>query len=320
MHPLKIIFAGTPSFAAEHLHAILDSSHRVVAVYTQPDRPSGRGKKRLPSPVKVVATKQGIPVKQPLSLKGESAQLEMTELDADLLVVVAYGLILPESILQVPRYGCINVHASLLPRWRGAAPIERAIIAGDKETGITIMQMDEGLDTGDMLLKRPVVIEKTDTRVSLQNKLVTKGTEALRTVLDDFFEFQSKAKSQDNALSTYASKVAKDEALISWDSEAMHICRQIRAGIGRNPAYSFIDKSRVRLLEGVVSSTELNGLPGTIAGLGNNGMTIICGRGSITITKIQMPGKNPVRVQDMLNSSQSLFTTGKRLTKSESAD
>ena len=159
MQPLNIVFAGTPAFAAKHLQAILKSPHRVLAVYTQPDRRSGRGKKLSPSPVKVVASEHGLPIQQPSSLKGELAQTALADLVADLLVVVAYGLILPESILQTPKHGCINVHASLLPRWRGAAPIERALLAGDKETGVTIMQMDKGLDTGDMLAKNSVSIE-----------------------------------------------------------------------------------------------------------------------------------------------------------------
>jgi len=177
MQPLDIVFAGTPEFAASHLDSLLGGNHRVIAVYTQPDRKAGRGKKLLASPVKVLAEKHGIPVKQPASLKEPSAQEEFRALKADLLLVVAYGLILPQAILEIPRLGCINVHASLLPRWRGAAPIERSLLAGDQETGVTIMQMDAGLDTGDMLRRSAVPIEASDNRETLEQKLAAAGIE-----------------------------------------------------------------------------------------------------------------------------------------------
>ncbi len=320
MQPLKLVFAGTPVFAARHLVAILNSPHRILAVYTQPDRRSGRGKKLSPSPVKIVANEHHIPVKQPPSLKGELAQKELADLNVDLMVVVAYGLILPESILQTPKYGCINVHASLLPRWRGAAPVERAILAGDKETGVTIMQMDAGLDTGDMLAKIAVTIEESDTRVNVEDKLAEAGIKALVTMLDNFVEEQSKATPQDNSVSTYAQKVSKEEAKIDWHNDADAICRQLRAGIGRYPAYSFIDDVRVRFLHGRPSDSHQSGSPGTILGLSKSGLIIACGNGSVTISSLQLPGKNPVTTEDLLNSNQAVFKAGAQFSSIEAND
>ena len=216
MQELQICFAGTPAFAARHLQAILNSSHQVVAVFTQPDRPSGRGKVLSPGPVKQLALDNSVLVLQPKSLKSLEQQEILVGLGADLLVVVAYGLILPEPILQIPKLGCINVHASLLPRWRGAAPIERAILAGDKETGITIMQMDEGLDTGDMIHKTTVPIEANDGRPQLEEKLAKAGVEGLLHVLDNFSRLAPMAEKQDDTCSSYAHKVEKSEALIDW--------------------------------------------------------------------------------------------------------
>jgi methionyl-tRNA formyltransferase len=313
MPPLKLVFAGTPEFAARHLASLLGGPHAVLAVYTQPDRPAGRGKKLVPSPVKSLAEARSIPVRQPVSLKTPEAQQGLRDLEPDLLVVVAYGLILPPAILQIPRLGCINVHASLLPRWRGAAPIERALLAGDSETGITIMQMDAGLDTGDMLLRRAVPIEATDTRVSLEQKLIEAGAEALPYALDNITALQDKAEPQQDHLSTYAAKLDKSEALIDWHGPASQIDRQIRAGIGRQPAYCFVGDTRLRLLEARPESGGQTAAPGEITSLSQEGMRVSCGEGRLLVSIVQLPGKNPVSIRDLLNARQQLLQPGTRL-------
>lgn len=316
---LKVVFAGTPEFAARHLRALLDSGQQVIAVYTQPDRPSGRGKQLLPSPVKELAVARGIPVLQPASLKGDGPRHELAGLDPDVMVVVAYGLILPASILQTPRLGCINVHASLLPRWRGAAPVERALLAGDSHTGITIMQMDAGLDTGPMLHRVTVPISGTDTRVSLEQKLAEAGAAALVYAIDRLEELRACAEPQDNSRSTYASKVDKQEALIDWNQGAGHICRQVRAGIGRYPAYSHMGGTRVRILSAQPETAGPGAPPGTIIELSRGGMLVACGDGCIRVAQVQLPGKNPVALQDLLNSRQDLLYPGGRFTNAEAA-
>ncbi|MEH6467663.1 MAG: methionyl-tRNA formyltransferase, partial [Porticoccus sp.] len=227
---MHIVFAGTPEFAAHHLQALLDDDHhKIVAVYTQPDRPAGRGKKLTASPVKVLAQAHGLTVNQPVSLKEAEQQKILRDLNADIMVVVAYGLLLPKAILDTPHLGCINVHASLLPRWRGAAPIQRAIEAGDKETGVTIMQMDIGLDTGDMLLKAHCPITETDTGGSLHDKLASIGPPALLKTLLELEEGSAVAEKQDDELSNYAPKISKDEALVDWSQSAKIIARKVRA-------------------------------------------------------------------------------------------
>lgn len=309
MQPLDIVFAGTPEFAARHLESLLAGNHRVLAVYTQPDRKAGRGKKLLASPVKRVAESRGIPVKQPASLKRDAAQDEMRTFKADLLIVVAYGLILPETILEIPRLGCINVHASLLPRWRGAAPIERAILAGDDETGITIMQMDAGLDTGDMLWRVPVPIEQDDTRETLEKKLTRAGIDALTYVVDHIEEVQGNAEPQDDRSSSYADKLSKEEALIQWQNDATWIDRQVRAGIGRNPAFCFAGDARMRILTSSVMP-EKSGSPGQVISFDKEGLLVGCGQGSLLITRLQLPGKNPVSIRDLLNSKPDFLQPG----------
>ncbi len=322
MQPLDIVFAGTPDFAASHLETILGGPHRLVAVYTQPDRKAGRGKKLLASPVKILAQAHDIPVRQPATLRATEAQEEFEALQADLLLVVAYGLILPQAILDAPRLGCINVHASLLPRWRGAAPIERALLAGDPETGVTLMQMDAGLDTGDMLLRRPVSIEPTDTRVTLERKLAAAGTAALTYALDHIEDLQGSAERQNDESSTYASKLEKEEAAIAWQSDASFIDRQIRAGIGRNPAYCFVDdgliKERMRILAAVpVSGGESS--PGKIVSRSKDGLLVSCGKGCLLVTQVQLPGKNPVAIGDLLNSRPGFFEPGSSLDSAASS-
>ena len=311
--PLDIVFAGTPEFAASHLQALLDGNHRVVAVYTQPDRKAGRGKKLAASPVKRLAQQHGINVNQPSTLKSQACQDELRDLKADLLIVVAYGLILPEAVLEIPRLGCINVHASLVPRWRGAAPIERALLAGDQESGVTIMQMDAGLDTGNMLLTSTVAIEADDTRVSLEQKLTAAGTRALVYALDHIEELQARATPQDEEESSYAAKLQKEEALIQWQNDASFIDRQIRAGIGRNPAYCFKEGLRMRVLTASLLP-DITGSAGEILTANKKGVVVGCGRGALLIEQIQLPGKNPLAIRDLLNARPDFFKPGTFLT------
>lgn len=314
MDKLKICFAGTPAFAAAQLQALLDAGHQVIAVYTQPDRPAGRGKKLQASPVKQLALKNNLPVFQPTSLRSSEEAEALASLEADLLIVVAYGLILPESILTTPRLGCLNVHASLLPRWRGAAPIERALLAGDKVTGVTIMQMDEGLDTGAMLDTESVEILDTDNRIDVENKLQIAGQTALLRTLQNLESYQSNATIQDDADSCYAAKLDKSEALLDWDSDAATIDRQIRAGIGRNPAYTFLGDQRLRILEGSVSLEAYDAQPGQIVNSDRKSFTVRCNPGAVEVTRVQLPGKNPASVSDINNSRPEMFAMQKMFT------
>lgn len=321
MEPLRIVFAGTPAFAAAHLQALLASGHELVAVYTQPDRPAGRGKQLQASPVKQLAEARQLPLVQAQSLSGEAEQARLAGFGADLMVVVAYGLLLPPSILATPRFGCINVHASLLPRWRGAAPIERALLAGDRETGITIMQMDAGLDTGDMLYQSRLPITADMDRITLETALTELGCQALIHSLAHFHALRLQAQRQDDSLSTYAAKLKKSEALIDWSQAAALIERQVRAGIGRHPAYSFFNGERLRVLQAQaqpLASTSAEPPPvGSILAISRLGLEVACADSVLLIQQIQLAGKNPVRIQDLLNSNTALFSVATRF---QSAD
>ena len=308
MKNLRICFAGTPAFAAAHLLALLKAGHHVVAVYTQPDRPAGRGKKLQASPVKKIALENMLPVFQPSSLRPLQESESLALLNCDLMVVVAYGLLLPKAILDVPRLGCLNVHASLLPRWRGAAPIERALLAGDKVSGVTIMQMDEGLDTGAMLNKESVQISATDNRVNLEERLQIAGQAALIRTLGDLEKYQSEATVQNDEDSNYAAKLEKSEAFIDWRLSASEIDRQIRAGIGRNPAYTVLNDQRLRILKGTVSVESYNATPGQIVESEKSHFTVSCGSGALDIQRVQLPGKSPATVKDISNSRPELFS------------
>ena len=308
MKNLRICFAGTPAFAAAHLLALLKAGHHVVAVYTQPDRPAGRGKKLQASPVKKIALENMLPVFQPSSLRPLQETESLALLNCDLMVVVAYGLLLPKAILDVPRLGCLNVHASLLPRWRGAAPIERALLAGDKVSGVTIMQMDEGLDTGAMLNKESVQISATDNRVNLEERLQIAGQAALIRTLGDLEKYQSEATVQNDEDSNYAAKLEKSEAFIDWRLSASEIDRQIRAGIGRNPAYTVLNDQRLRILKGTVSVESYNAKPGQIVESEKSHFTVSCGSGALDIQRVQLPGKSPATVKDISNSRPELFS------------
>ncbi|WP_370314286.1 methionyl-tRNA formyltransferase [Thalassolituus sp.] len=304
---LRIIFAGTPDFAAVHLQALVDSDHEIVAVYSQPDRPAGRGKKLQPSPVKQVALDHDIPVYQPQNFKDPADVEQLRALNADVMVVVAYGLILPSSVLEAPKHGCLNVHASLLPRWRGAAPIQRCIEAGDMVTGITIMQMDIGLDTGDMLSKVTTGISLDDTGGSLHDRLASMGPAALLGTLADVESGSLTPEAQNDAAACYAHKLTKEEALIDWTQDADVLARRIRAFNPFPMAYTLLGDERIRvhLAEPVVKATQL--APGTIAHVDTDGIEVACGEGVLRLTRIQLAGKKPMAVADIINGQPKLF-------------
>lgn len=307
---LKIVFAGTPEFAAHHLKALLDSEHQLQAVYTQPDRPAGRGKKLHASPVKQLAQEAGVRVFQPGSLKDATAQQQLAELGADVMIVVAYGLILPQAVLDIPRLGCLNVHASLLPRWRGAAPIQRAIEAGDQATGITIMQMDAGLDTGDMLATVSCPITATTTAASLHDELAGMGAPLLLSVLADLPDHQGKARRQEDAQATYASKILKPEAEIDWSRDAQSLDRAVRA---LNPfpiCFSTLGGERVKVWQASLASIKrMPGAAGTILQADSQGIVVNCGSGQLRLERLQLPGGKPLSVQQILNARSAQFAT-----------
>ncbi len=306
---LRIIFAGTPDFAACHLRSLLASGHQVVAVYTQPDRPAGRGRQLSPSPVKQLATEHQLPVYQPESLKTEQAKAELATINADLMVVVAYGLLLPKAVLDTPRLGCINVHASLLPRWRGAAPIQRAIEAGDSETGVTIMQMDEGLDTGDMLLKASCPIAADDTAGSLHDRLAELGMPALKQTLDQLAAGTATPQAQDNKHSNYARKISKPELLIDWSEPALAIERKVRAFNPFPITYTMLGKDRIKIWK-AHTQAGCSADPGTICQADKQGIVIGCGKNSLCVTQLQLPGGKALDVAAVMNSKAELFSVG----------
>ena len=307
---LRIIFAGTPDFAARHLDALLSSQHQVVGVFTQPDRPAGRGKKLMPSPVKVLATEKNIPVFQPASLRPAENQELVSDLNADVMVVVAYGLILPKAVLDMPRMGCINVHGSLLPRWRGAAPIQRSLWAGDAETGVTIMQMDVGLDTGDMLFKLACPIEATDTSASLYDKLANLGPQGLLETLDQLATGCAKPEIQNEDLVTYAEKLSKEEARIDWTLSAVQLERCIRAFNPWPMSWLEIDEQPVKVWQASVINHPANAAPGTILESNKQGIQVATGEGILNLESLQPAGKKAMKAQDLLNSRSEWFKPG----------
>lgn len=308
--PLKIIFAGTPDFAAKHLQALLDSSHQVVAVFTQPDKPAGRGNKITASPVKQLALQHHIPVYQPATLKELTNQQMIAELNADIMIVVAYGLILPQAVLDMPKLGCINVHGSLLPKWRGAAPIQRACWAGDKETGVTIMQMDAGLDSGDMLYKQKCMIEEHDTSASLYDKLAQLGPEALLKALTLIIEKKIHPEKQDQSQVTYAAKLSKQEAKLDWHLPAEQLERCIRAFNPWPISYFEINGAPVKVWQANVILKACKQEPGTIIQADKHGIQVATSAGILNITQLQPSGKKVMSAQDILNSRKAWFTVG----------
>ncbi|MBC8954786.1 methionyl-tRNA formyltransferase [Xenorhabdus sp. PB62.4] len=323
---LRIIFAGTPDFAARHLTALLSSQHQVVGVLTRPDKPAGRGKKLTPSPVKVLAEEHGIPVFQPTTLRTEESQQWVIEQQADIMIVVAYGLILPQTVLDIPRLGCLNVHGSLLPSWRGAAPIQRSIWAGDQETGVTIMQMDAGLDTGDMLLKAICPIKNEDTSASLYEKLANIGPEALLDTLNLITSGKCQPEAQDSSLATYAEKLSKDEAKVNWNLSAIQLERCIRAFNPWPMSFFLIDDHPIKIWQAdviaeqtiqtpgtIISADKTIQTPGTIISADKKGIQIATADGILNIIQLQPPGKKAMSAADLLNSKREWFTPGNKI-------
>ncbi|PID46109.1 MAG: methionyl-tRNA formyltransferase [Proteobacteria bacterium] len=299
---MRVVYAGTPDFAVPALQSLIDTAHDVVAVYTQPDRPAGRGRKLKPSPVKQLAVDTGITVEQPDNFKSAEVVEQLKSYEADVMVVAAYGLILPQAVLDIPRYGCLNIHGSLLPRWRGAAPIQRAIQSGDAETGVTIMQMAAGLDTGDILLKTHYPISKNDTGQTVHDALANDGAHALLEVLAMLQAGTLQPQEQDEAEACYAEKLSKAEAEIDWHSSATHIDRMIRAFNPWPVAFTKKDGQAMRLfMSEVVAGKSSSAAPGTVLGEDKNGIQIACGDGVIAVTRLQLPGGKALSVSEFLN-------------------
>jgi methionyl-tRNA formyltransferase len=288
---MKIIYAGTPDFAVPALESLVQSEHEVIAVYTQPDRPAGRGRKLQQSPVKQCALSRDIPVYQPHTLK-ESVDVErFVELEADLMIVAAYGLILPVSILNAPRLGCINIHGSILPRWRGAAPIQRAILADDSSTGVTIMQMDSGLDTGGMISKQVLSIDPSWTSFDLHEQLKQLGAELLINTLPIIESGQIQPEPQNESLANYANKLSKAEAKIDWHNSAEQIAREIKAYIPWPVSYTHLDGKLVRVWQASFDTTRMVGTLGNVLEHNNDGIYVSCGEGVLCIEELQFEGK-----------------------------
>ena len=293
--PLKIVLMGTPDFAAAALDALVKAGHDIVCVYTQPPRPAGRGKKPRPGPVQRRAEDLGLTVRTPASLRDETAQADFSALGADVAVVAAYGLILPGPILDAPRYGCLNIHASLLPRWRGAAPIQRAIMAGDEETGITIMRMDEGLDTGPMLLKRAIPIADDDAG-ALHDRLAELGADLIVEALANLADGTLGETAQPTDGATYAKKLTRDDEAIDWSRPAGEIAQQVRALSPRPGAYFTIGDERWKVFA-VEVADDGKAAPGSVV---DENLTVACGDGALRLTRVQRPGRKPMATADTL--------------------
>jgi methionyl-tRNA formyltransferase len=340
---LRVAFAGTPDFALPAFHALAGSRHQLVGVLTQPDRPKGRGRQVAASPVKLAALERGVPVSQPVTLKTEADRAELAAWLPDVLVVVAYGLILPRAALELPRLGCVNIHASLLPRWRGAAPIQRAILAGDAQTGVSIMRMEVGLDTGPVFLERALTIGPQETGGSLHDRLAAVGGTAIVEVLDKLATNSAQSTPQSENGVTYAAKIDKAEALIDWRRAAMDIERKVRAFNPWPIAETRLDGEQLRIYGATVIDDERGGErgsggwagseqgnsdrggggrsfggdhalggaePGTITEIRHNSIVVACGRGSLALKELQRPGRKPVAARDLINI---LDLTGRRL-------
>ncbi|MBF0219823.1 MAG: methionyl-tRNA formyltransferase [Gammaproteobacteria bacterium] len=302
---MRIIFAGTPEFAATALQALLGSRHQVVAVYTQPDRPAGRGRKLTPSAVKRVAEAALIPVLQPQTLKDSQVQQQLAAFQADVMVVAAYGLILPAAVLLMPRYGCLNIHASLLPRWRGAAPIQRAILAGDAESGITIMQMDVGLDTGAMIRLSATPITAGESAAQLHDRLAQIGAEEIVAVLNELAVTHGlTATAQDEAAACYAQKLVKQEATIHWQQQSSYLARQVAAFNPWPVAQTGLGEKVVRVwqAEAVAHAITPSLPPGTVIFADRHAIHVACGEGVLALKQLQLPGGKPLSAGEFLNA------------------
>jgi methionyl-tRNA formyltransferase len=302
MSTARIIFAGTPDFAVPALTALLASDCDVVAVYTQPDRPAGRGRKLAPSPVKTTALAAGVAVHQPETLKDADALAQLQALDADLMIVAAYGLLLPRAALDAPRLGCVNIHASILPRWRGAAPIQRAILAGDRESGISIMRMEEGLDTGPVFRVDRLDIAPDETGGSLHDRLAALGADALMAALPGIIDGTLAPLAQDDTAATYARKLSKEEALIDWSGAAPEIERRVRAFNPWPVAQTRLDDIVLRIWAAHALDSEPGAEPGRVVAAGREGIDVAAGSGRLRVTRLQPPGKRAMSASDFLNA------------------
>lgn len=307
---MKIIFAGTPDFSVPALDMLLSSRHKVIAVYTQPDRPAGRGRKLRASPVKQRALENSIPVYQPTTLKNEQEQSLLASLQPDLMIVVAYGLILPSEVLNSPKYGCINIHASLLPRWRGAAPIQRSILSGDKETGITIMQMDKGLDTGDILAKNHCQIAPGDTAQTLHDKLAQSGAELMLETIEQIVSGTLKPESQNEQFSNYAKKIEKNEAILDWTLPAQTLEYKIRAFNSWPVAQTVLAGKVLRIWQAKVlvdddddiDRDKANAVPGVVIKADKKGIDVATGKGILRLLQVQLPGGKSISAHAFINA------------------
>jgi methionyl-tRNA formyltransferase len=303
MNRLRIAFAGTPQFALPALRALLGSRHELVGVLTQPDRPAGRGQHLRASPVKLLATEHRLPVAQPQNLKTPESRAELARWAPDVLVVVAYGLILPPPVLVLPRLGCVNIHASLLPRWRGAAPIQRAILAGDAETGVSIMQLEAGLDTGPVLLERRRSIGMHETAGDVHDALAELGAAALIEALDGLAAGTLEARAQPSAGVTYAAKIEKREARLDWGASAIQLDRKVRAFNPWPVAETLLAGEHLRVLRTrVAEPASTDAAPGTLLGIAEDGLRVACGEGVLAIGELQRAGKRPVSARDFANA------------------
>lgn len=316
MEKLKVIFAGTPDFAAKHLSALIDTDHyQIVGVYSQPDRPAGRGKKLMASAVKNIALENDLPIFQPANFKDANHVEQLASLNADIMIVVAYGLILPKNVLETPHLGCLNVHGSLLPRWRGAAPIQRSIWAGDAQTGVTIMQMDEGLDTGKMLTKTICKISETETSASLYNKLAEQAPQALIDTLEKLVKGELAPEIQNDELANYAKKLSKEEAKIDWKNKADFTARCVRA-FNPWPMSTFTLQDQVIKVHQatVIKNEQMAQQPtGVIIQADKTGIQVQCSQGILNLEVIQLAGKKAMPVQAILNSRKEMFAVGTQL-------
>ena len=312
MKKLRLVFAGTPAFAAQHLAALLNTQHDIVAVYTQADRPAGRGRKLTASPVKQLALASNLTVIQPHSLKTSAVLTQLQALQADLMIVVAYGLILPAALLGIPRLGCINVHASLLPRWRGAAPIQAAILEGDRTSGISLMQMDAGLDTGDILIQQACELQPDENSASLHDKLAYLGASLLVNNIDAIAQHQLTPRPQDETQATYAAKISKAQAKIDWQHRAINIERKIRAFNPWPVAFTQLEQQTVRIWQAHLSTQQSDAMPGTIMQVQVDSITVATADQALNITRLQLSGGKVLAVRDILNAHHDTFTVGKR--------